>query len=360
MYSPVGAAGARSFRVLPLDFVPPAGSYWLHVAGDSTLQRGEKEDLVLLLSNDSSAVTRAQRIVCLWPWANRSRASLEACGSPRAIGNAKTGDAVNLLSWRLPHGGVLHVSYHAATGMAGTNPQYGRCNASDLHARVPVPGRHGSLWLACNASRGVGAAEWLALGSQGEAFTGRPQPDAIVLNFALHAVGDPSLCGEGVERYHQLWSFLLASVRSVYAGLLVWHTGFLTHFDDVQAQGAVQHKQEAGYPASARRIASSWKCRTTDRLHLLADAIRPLMRRHGVETVDGLEISAPWPEATRDNRHFDGGKRNFMRQGVSIAALNEVLNLLSRAATQNRSGASSHYLENYLENTHRLNEIQSA
>ena len=52
-------------RVLPFDFVPPNGSFWLHVLGDSTVMRGEKEDLVLLLNNGSSAATRAQRVWCL-------------------------------------------------------------------------------------------------------------------------------------------------------------------------------------------------------------------------------------------------------------------------------------------------------
>ena len=60
----------ESYRVLPFEgLAPRGGSYWLHLEGDSTLLRGEKEELIWLMSavavaaNTSRALGRPVREV---------------------------------------------------------------------------------------------------------------------------------------------------------------------------------------------------------------------------------------------------------------------------------------------------------
>ena len=160
-------------RVLPFDFVPAKGSFWLHVLGDSTVMRGEKEDLVLLLNNGSSAATRAQRVRCIDVPHNRTSEKVEACGNPRALGVGKLSmGLVNLLEFELPGGRTLHVSY--SVGGSTLNP-------GDEHFRRCVLDDNGvssARHQGCEHHTGVGAEYWRRLFGMGGALTGHAQPGA--------------------------------------------------------------------------------------------------------------------------------------------------------------------------------------
>ena len=78
--------GAHSYRVLPLDFV--RGTYWLHEEGDSTILRGEKEDLVWLLYGANITALRRTPVICIYAGQGAERAEFkrEGCGTYRAVG----------------------------------------------------------------------------------------------------------------------------------------------------------------------------------------------------------------------------------------------------------------------------------
>ena len=85
--------GARSYRVLPLDFVR-GGTYWLHEEGDSTILRGEKEDLVWLLYGANHTALHGEPVICIYAGQGAERATFkrDGCGStdPRSVGYRKT------------------------------------------------------------------------------------------------------------------------------------------------------------------------------------------------------------------------------------------------------------------------------
>ena len=82
--------GAHSYRVLPLDFV--RGTYWLHEEGDSTILRGEKEDLVWLLYGANITALRRTPVICIYAGQGAERATLkrEGCGTYKSVGYRKT------------------------------------------------------------------------------------------------------------------------------------------------------------------------------------------------------------------------------------------------------------------------------
>ena len=82
--------GAHSYRVLPLDFV--RGTYWLHEEGDSTILRGEKEDLVWLLYGANITALRRTPVICIYAGQGAEKAEFkrEGCGTYRAVGYGKT------------------------------------------------------------------------------------------------------------------------------------------------------------------------------------------------------------------------------------------------------------------------------
>ena len=84
--------GARSYRVLPLDFVR-GGTYWLHEEGDSTILRGEKEDLVWLLYGANHTALHSEPVICIYAGQGAERATFkrDGCGSsPRSVSYRKT------------------------------------------------------------------------------------------------------------------------------------------------------------------------------------------------------------------------------------------------------------------------------
>ena len=84
--------GARSYRVLPLDFVR-GGTYWLHEEGDSTILRGEKEDLAWLLYGANHTALHSEPVICIYAGQGAERATFkrDGCGSsPRSVGYRKT------------------------------------------------------------------------------------------------------------------------------------------------------------------------------------------------------------------------------------------------------------------------------
>ena len=321
------------WRVLPFDFVPRGGSYWLHVEGDSTVLRGEKEDIVLLLNNGSAEAVHAQPVLCLDVWGNLTHARTEACGSPRARGYGKVSTHfVNLLNFSLENGGVLHVSYGGAGGAPKNySSTYRHCRLNSASGVDPVE-QLGALDDSCEGWDGVGAAYWRALFALGGDHTGRKRPDAIVVNFALHYASSETMC-DGDYAAH--WMFRAASLRKAFGdGAVVWHTGLATQFsDDQRVQGGSVGKSSVGHgwPREARTIDPLWSCRSNDRLWHMFDLAWPVAKRFGFHMLDGITVTAPWPHWTSDNRHYDGGINNEARQLGSITILNELLNLLSSA-----------------------------
>ena len=121
-------------------------------------------------------------------------------------------------------------------------------------------------------------------------------------------------------------------------GDVIWHTGLAVQFNDAvprQLNGAIKGPPEGGtWPATAKTMHPVWSCRSRDRMWHLFDQVRPVAARFGFHVLDALSITEPWTQATIDNRHYEGGKKNKLKQVASIAILNELLNLLSRLAAR--------------------------
>ena len=139
--------GAHSYRVLPLDFV--RGTYWLHEEGDSTILRGEKEDLVWLLYGANITALRRTPVICIYAGQGAERAEFkrEGCGTYRTVGYGKTcaspraPPAAARTSSPLLSPGVWHpyaqVTWHAQHFLLGTS--YWQAD------RILRPGR-GRFW----------------------------------------------------------------------------------------------------------------------------------------------------------------------------------------------------------------------
>lgn len=192
--------GAHSYRVLPLDFV--RGTYWLHEEGDSTILRGEKEDLVWLLYGANITAVRRTPVICIYAGQGAERAELkrEGCGTYRAVGYRKTCASpraaaaaartsfplltpgvwhltrrshgmLNVFSWELPTGRLV-VSYGPAGGSSGGYTH--NCTAPGASAQ-------------CDTKHGVGRSYWAGVFDSVRAVLNlsQSQPNAIVLAYAL-------------------------------------------------------------------------------------------------------------------------------------------------------------------------------
>ena len=193
--------GAHSYRVLPLDFV--RGTYWLHEEGDSTILRGEKEDLVWLLYGANITALRRTPVICIYAGQGAERAEFkrEGCGSSRAVGYKKTcawsprapppphvhpppysrpvcgtltrrsHGMLNIFSWELPTGRLI-VSYGPAGGDSGSYTH--NCTAPGASAQ-------------CDKTYGVGRSYWAGVFDSVRAVLklSQSQPNAIVLAYAL-------------------------------------------------------------------------------------------------------------------------------------------------------------------------------
>jgi hypothetical protein len=92
------------FDILPHGFMTHRGineTFWLHVEGDSTVLRAEKEELVLLLNNGSPERVRAQPVACVDPIDGSTTVTKEACGSPNVLPALlrHTAHLINLYWW---------------------------------------------------------------------------------------------------------------------------------------------------------------------------------------------------------------------------------------------------------------------
>lgn len=259
-----------------------------------------------------------------------SFSSRVGCGNAKQLGYAKsTHLLVNLYSYSLP-GGMLYVSWSGAGGEAGPYTSYqthgmGRCRSIDgtYLARRRVARR--LVWRQewCNATIGVGSRYWAALRHRVGLEIGKRAPDAVVLNYALHHAHVPNLCASGTYEHHMHFYFASARASLGNYSALIWHSGYITHL-----------------PATpGARLPPGWSCRTPERLGILFDQGLRAARAHGLHILNAMSISAAWPTATSDNRHYDGGFQNHLRQTVSLAVLNELLNLLSTIAAGQKSDA---------------------
>ena len=193
--------GAHSYRVLPLDFV--RGTYWLYEEGDSTILRGEKEDLVWLLYGANITALRRTPVICIYAGQGAERAEFkrEGCGTYRTVGYGKTCASprapppphvhpppysrpvcgiltrrshgmLNIFSWELPTGRLLIVSYGPAGGDSGSYTH--NCTAPGASAQ-------------CDKTYGVGRSYWTGVFDSVRAVLNlsQSQPNAIVLAYAL-------------------------------------------------------------------------------------------------------------------------------------------------------------------------------
>ena len=171
---------------------------------------------------------------------------------------------------------------------------------------------------------------WRMLINTVGSLVGRSRPDAVVVNYALHYTGVGDFCS---PHYALHVSKCLKAVRSVYPGLLVWHPGYLTQFEDQAPFGVVSPNQAPPpWPVGSRKVSSLWNCRSRDQIYSMEDSAREVAARYGVHVLNSLHASAAFPQNTDDNRHYNGGVLNHMHQKTSITVLNMLLNLISPAA----------------------------
>ena len=376
----------ESYRVLPFEgLAPRGGSYWLHLEGDSTLLRGEKEELIWLMSavaaaaNTSRALGRPVREVleqhaadiaagrappshhsivnhlrvrCVavggnWTKARVLRAAqahvfekIGACGSPKAQGVSKNSNSlVNLFSFEIDAHGT---EFHLSTGAAGGSQAGGGAGHSCYYGDADLE--------KCNGFYGVGGGFWRNLADVIGPLTRRSAPDALAFEMGLHIMdrhtNSSDLCTS--TAYEEHVSFWMRSlVAALPATRLLWRGVTPTLFSDGYGYegwraGAVQmaaHYNASaplragdGWPPPRASLNPAWSCRTPDRVRALDALARRSAALHGVEVLDIPAIAAAFENASIDNRHIDGGIERKNEQPVSLAMVNELLNELHNEA----------------------------
>ena len=103
-------------KALPLSFLADVHDdgqpYWLHVEGDSSVLRAEKEELVWLLNGGDARQVRSQQVQCIDPNTGNVTRQLQTCGNRRALPGIlrHTSHLINLYSWDAAHLAQLNLT----------------------------------------------------------------------------------------------------------------------------------------------------------------------------------------------------------------------------------------------------------
>lgn len=340
----------RPFEVLPLpgrtSNAPSDGAeaYWLHIEGDSTVVRAEKEELVWLLNGRSEPRVMRQRVTCFHieeggagsnagsaeaPW--RRHVASGVCGNRGASAAIMrhTRSAVNVYEWppeppRRPQRVVLSVSL--AGGVQGNCVlaparchQVGRCHASNLTGPMASPQRpsFNTGASACASMPGTGSSYFRGLFRSVGSLVGSAAPTAMVLGFTgLHFNTihhwlplEQRPCSPP-ERYVEHLRFLLASLRREYAGPVLWRSGGAPQWDPRRLWG----------------YAPLRSCDNDTHMRRFSAAAEQMMARDQVPVLAAGSVVEGWANATSDNWHFDGGVlRSFYNGAYNHGAKNTAL-----------------------------------
>lgn len=268
--------------------LPDKKNYWVHIDGDSTLQRGEVEDLIFELSNHKKYIVINKNVTCIDFKKGVVKEKKRACGNIHSVGLRKIGDYVNLFKFYTKDGKKITISLATYTGL-------------------------GKI---------LSKSQWASLfGYMYE----KKRPDTIILNYALHFAHRYNC---KTNNYIKHVENIFYNIREVYDGNLLWHPGLTTHFENSSPYGSVNERTLLD-PPEARTVKANWKCRTKYKMYRMRDDVSVISKKFNVTILkETLDISSVRFFDTNDNRHFDGGIYNKLNQKTTINTLNYMLGYL--------------------------------
>lgn len=387
----------QEYEVFPIEKMHRRPAYWLHLEGDSSIARAEKEELLYLLDAGNVQRVRSHAVICIALM--RENANGEpldavymkgkgACGDATALQSVQkhTRYMVNLYEFSLPsqqpgrsgRPTKMWLSVSLAGGIQGNCALQrkrcllvGRCGTGPGSdgATMPPLGRTPQRTL-CATMPGVGAAYWQELSRHvGMRLIGMKAPSAVVLGLSgLHLVGADAFETVG-HAFYQLDGGVGGADG---AGLRATMLNHRNRTREKHAREAVASHVEftvrslrSVFPSASTALvwrgggpaqysaARGWG-RPEDlgvdwRLRIFTAEARRALRRLAAEGelafLDTAPITAGWANATVDNNHYDGGvlrlthsteARSVREQPVSRNLLNVLLNCLVEAGASTR------------------------
>lgn len=265
----------------------PNKNYWIHIDGDSTLQRGEVQDFIFELNNRIKKNVKSQSVKCIDLETGKVKKRKEACGIIHSIGLRKLGNFINVFEFNMKNGKNILLSLASYTGTG----------------KILNETQWNSLFKYIDKHR---------------------KPDTVILNYALH-FSHKYTCQNNKYSNHVKKIFL--NIRKVYQGNILWHPGLSTQFENLPPYGEVYESvAPKPWPLGSHIVNPKWKCRTNHRMYLMRDYVSSVSKKFNITLLkDTLDISSVMFRDTIDNRHYDGGIYNKLKQRTSINVLNYVL-----------------------------------